>query len=923
MIGRRHIPWFNPRQLDDATVLALNTGREALLAGFFDAVRERLAHPGNFRHWLLTGVRGAGKSFFLRVVQSSFASVLGAQARFVLLPEEHRNIYSAHEFLLETQRMLRVDQGDEGVPPVWRVADPAAAWNQALTDLLQAYPEPLLVVGVENFDTLLEQAFADPTDNARLRSLMNNEPRLMLLATAIQGDFDEQYNQRLFRQFEHHPVPHWDETDHRHYLTRRAAREGKKPSIGQLARIDAYSRYTGGNARAAAVLAAAILDEHEPLVSAIDLDAAIEAMSDYYRALIDRIPINTRKLFDALVRGGDPASQTAIAERTGAQQNEISRAFAWLVDYGYVCESREPGQKTKQYRVLDRLFVQFYRMRSIAPGQRSKLSLMAELLADTVAFEDKWRYANRYAADGEENEARTLAELALKERRIDPALLPENARSLKAMLALGKHWEHYDAIANIRNASGGDASSVFQEIVRRHPSDAELKRAIEETSVLARAASRGAVSGKQLVSLLEGSPSLCPVQKYHVLIAMLNSANSELQWQELIRVFENEPGKFQELKLTQGDAVARLQEDAAVGIDYPLTRSLQDMSRQPFGNGRLLANLGMPIAADWAARAAIQWQAVGQAARASESLDTCCMAMEKIHADDPFSEIPLDIATRLEPILASFPPAAQAQVWEWKGLALRNLNRFPEAYQAFSQARVNHQRADQPRGATWNMERMAWCAGGRGDVDLALIHHRQAIEEHLTRQNKDAAAWNLGQISRYTAGKEGAGAAWQFLDTELNQAAGHEVNAIQQLGDAVFDSLGQHGEPAAFALASELLQGLAARPQYPTEACLRALWIDMIDMGVAHRLLRDLLGEWQRLFGAQYPPLAALEQLLRDWLDDLDTPKDEREKRRKTLDPDLATTLTALGQALNPEARRRLGLPSAPKVKASLQKAGG
>lgn len=913
MNSRRHIPWFNPRELDDETVLALNTGREALLTDFFDAVRERLAHPGSFKHWLLTGTRGAGKSFFLRVVQSSFTSALGSQARFVLLPEEHRNIYSPHEFLVETRRMLRVSQGDRGVPPVWRVSDPAAAWDQALTDLLQAFPEPLLVIGVENFDQLLEQAFADPADNARLRSLMNNTPRLMLLATAVLGDFDEKYNQRLFRQFEHHPMPRWDETDHRCYLTRRAERDGKKPSISQLARIDAYSRYTGGNARAAAVLAAAILDEREPLVAAIDLDAAIEAMSDYYRALIDRIPINTRKLFDALVRGGDPASQTEIAARTGAQQNEISRAFAWLVDNGYVLESREPGQKTKQYRVLDRLFVQFYRMRSIDPGQRSKLALMADLLADTIAFEDKWHYASHYAADGEEHEAKTLAELALKERQIETALLPENARNLTVMLALGKNWEHHDAIANMKSTDGNDDSGLYQEIVRRYPTDAALKRAIEETSVFARAASRGAISGQQLVALLEVSLSLCPAEKYRVLTGMLSPVTGELHWQELVKTFEDEAAKFQKLKLKERDAIDRLEEDLALSIDYPLTLSLQDLSRQSFRFKGYLNKLEMPIAADWATRAAIQWQAVGQSMRATESLATYFKAMEKIFETDPLSEISLDITRRLEPSLARFSPTDQAQVWAWKGLALNNLNQFHEAYQAFSKARTNHQEAKQPSSATWNMERMAWCAGDQGDVDLALTHHRQAVKERLAQQDKSSVAWNLGQIARYMAGKDGAAAAWQFLDAELNQAADHEATSIQQLGDAVYDSLSRHSEAVAFALASELLQGLAVRPQYPTEACLRALWIDMIDTGVPHRLLHDLLGEWQRLFGAQYPSLVALAQLLRDWLSDLDAPVQEREKRRKTLDPDLATTLTALGEALSPEARKRLGLPTAPK----------
>lgn len=636
-MSRAHIPWFNPCEMDDETVLMLNTGREALLAQFFRAVRERLAHPGIFNHWLLTGMRGAGKSFFLRLVQVGFKDAVGQQARFVLLPEEHRNIYAPHEFLAEIQRMLNVDQGAIGASPAWRVEDANQAWEAALGGLLKAFTEPLLVIGVENFDKLLEQAFSDETDNSRLRHLMSFEPRIMLCATAVRGDFDENYNQRLFRQFEHHPIPRWDAADHRDYLARRAKRENKEPTLLQLARIDAYTRYTGGNARAAAVLAGAILDDIDPWQAARNLDEAIEKMSDYYRNLIERVPVNTRKLFDALVRGGEPASQTEIAERTGARQNDISRAFMWLVDHGYISETRQLGQKTKQYRVLDRLFVQFYRMRSINPGQRSKLALMAELLADTLAFQDKWRFANRYSGDGKEPEART--------------------------------------------------------------------------------------------------------------------------------------------------------------------------------------------------------------------------------------------------------------------------------FKAYDAARAEYLEAGLPDYASWNLGKRAWCQSTQGNLEQALAEHKQALEESLAQNQISDAAWNLGQMARIVAGQSGAEAAWALLDSEIGKAGGETIHAIQQLGDAVFDKVRQQGEAVAFALGCDLLQGLAERPAFPAEAALRALWIDMIDMGVPHGLLRDLLGEWHGLFGERHDAgMQALNQLLRDWLDDLDTPNEARETRRLMLDPDLATTLTALAEGLSPKARQRLGL---------------
>ena len=169
-------------------------------------------------------------------------------------------------------------------------------------------------------------------------------------------------------------------------MKERARLLNRTPTSQQLARIDAYSRYTGGNARIAAILAAAILDEQDIVDASDDLNDTIDRMSDYYRALLDALPGNSATLFDALIRGGEPCSQTQLAERVGARQNDISRAFAKLLEVGYLDARRPKGQKETRYQVADRLFVQWYRMRYLDPGQRSRLAV----LADTISYKDKF-----------------------------------------------------------------------------------------------------------------------------------------------------------------------------------------------------------------------------------------------------------------------------------------------------------------------------------------------------------------------------------------------------------------------------------------------------------------------------------------------------------------------------------------------------
>jgi hypothetical protein len=77
-------------------------------------------------------------------------------------------------------------------------------------------------VGIENFDQLLKQAFSKEVDNSRLRHLMSNETKIMLVATAAQGDFDTKYDERMFLQFQHANLTPWRSEEHRIYLARRA-----------------------------------------------------------------------------------------------------------------------------------------------------------------------------------------------------------------------------------------------------------------------------------------------------------------------------------------------------------------------------------------------------------------------------------------------------------------------------------------------------------------------------------------------------------------------------------------------------------------------------------------------------------------------------------------------------------------------------
>lgn len=901
MIRHHDIPWFNPRQMDDATVRALSTGRENLLRDFFLAARQRLREPSAGKHWLVLGPRGAGKSFFLRLVQCRFAEAMnleGKIASIVLLPEEQPNVFSPHEWLQEVQRLLPGQTRSKGQSPVWQVKDEANAWQTALESLLDTFKGDLLVIAVENFDQLLAQAFDNDVRASRLRNLMENEPRIMLLASAVEGEFDEAYEKRLFRQFEHHPMPRWDERDHRDYLTRRAKLQGKEPTNRQLAKIDAYSRFTGGSARTAAVLAASILDEQDPLSASHDLMATLDRMSDYYRALIEKMPPNTRKIFDNLVRGGEPASQVELANRIQARQSDISKAFRWLTDYGYVINEKQPGSKEHSYRVSDRLFVQFYRMRYIDPDQPCQLAILADLLAATIEFSNKWQFAESYLGMDKHAEAELMAQLACAERGVDVKLLPEGGRDVKSLVRLGKEWMWLDSL--IQN--GIDTAGFVRDCFARFTTDRAMAKAYAASRSLACAVRRNGKSGVEMVSLIESANANNPVLSLMHFAHILDHTINADGWEMMRAVFEAT------ISLQTG-------ERKRPAYSQPLAMSLAAVAEATLASEYVARKLTAVEAAQWSAKATALWLDHKELELVDCSFQTCRRAVQRL-LNDHFN--PSAALKALKPLLKhadSLPGITPFRLHTSAMLCLEALERHGEAAEQFSAFDSDEECEDVHEA--WIAERLAWnigmaAAGHVEDVAKKCIKiHYRALRRHRADQNDQGIAWNMGQIGRLMMSIDLDLDAWQDMHIcaerdELDQSS--VVSMLQQLAYIVWDNYKLEGKASGFYFGSKMLGELASRPQYPFVAVIRAMWIEMINIGVPLTILFDLLHEVPVIFASSNSSLTNLCSTLEAWLHYLATTPEKRADQLRRLDPDLAATLEGLSKNLSPKAQHRYGI---------------
>ncbi len=947
------IPWFNPREMDDATLVALATGREALLNEFLLTVERRRqgisdGHTGE--HWLVTGTRGAGKSYFLRYAQirtgQSFAP---NEVRFVLLPEELRNLRAPHNLLDEINRMLSVADGNLGQSAQWRNEDIEALWRTALHNLmarLDSLPSQLLVVGIENFADVLERAFKDDVAASLLRQLMEHEPRILFLTSAVDGSFDEQYRQRLFLQFSQHPLQAWDAQAHRAYLTERAKLIGKEPTARQLARIDAYSRYTGGNARIAGILAAAILDETDITRVSADLNATLDKMSDYYRALLDAMPSNTEALFDALVRGGEPCSQTQLAERVGARQNDISRAFHWLLEGNYLLAKRATGQKEILYQVADRLFVQWYRMRYINPGQLSRLAVLAELLADTLAFGEKWSFAQQLAQQGQPNDAQLMAELGFKDCRIDMNKLKTDGTSLETLLQWGDRLAQMPVAyetSPLQNKDGDLHALRMLDLLEKFPTEALMQEEFDLALMFANNCGgfSGMVSGQELAELCLGSLGFFTVDKLDI-IRQIPRLTPD-QWQGLTQVFQYELIKFNKRMPTEGEKIKELRKVSETGLKYSWI-----MSWYLFSQGFFFNEEYSPLDKKFIAALSGGIYCLYESSRSIDALTTYTekawrnlsqslsdlirqgMAPCVLDFLQPLIEAGKDHFAREQLALLCNHGSTAAS---FSGKPQQHLALAQQAVACFDAPSGKSNQPDSRAEQAYALGRLGWAWGEESNWPQALAYQQKAIA--LLPPTHDKASWHIGQAARHLWHLEGFEAAWAFIEAQPWQDTSAPVAAIRQLGDRVVDEQRQAGAAQAYAIARPLLARVLRQTLCPPVTAVRALFIDMLSEDLSLDTLSDLAqdlaqgrmqDEDQALSGRTGGPdkdIVALAQTLVAWIADLQTrqhttpPVTTRPPPHSPADPDWQITLEALNKALPIYTRIRLGLEPTPQLGAN------
>ena len=391
MIRRR---LYNPAQLTPDELKASFVAREDTLAEMLRLVGEQpLGRP--CPHAILIGPDGMGKTTlglrFLHAIGDT--PDLAARWQPVAFHEESYAIGDLAGFWLAALRHLARAARD----PRWADRADALAGDEGDTERLAAYALSVLmdfcresgkrlVLFVENLDAVFGQ-LRDEREIRALHTTLIERPDILLLGStnavfpAIRGD-GEPFRE-FFRLFLLEGLGREDA--HRILVSLAGGGGGGPPELPEAlkrgsGRLEAIRRLTGGNPRLL-VLACRTLIE-SPVGSAFeDLERVIDEQTPCFRARIEALPIQARKVFHCLAEGWKPMLAREVAGAAKLDPSHAGAQLRQLVAKGHAREVPLPGAKRARYEVSDRLY-NVYCLLRFSPVERDRLERLAAFLPD-------------------------------------------------------------------------------------------------------------------------------------------------------------------------------------------------------------------------------------------------------------------------------------------------------------------------------------------------------------------------------------------------------------------------------------------------------------------------------------------------------------------------------------------------------------
>jgi tetratricopeptide (TPR) repeat protein len=781
---------FNPYNMPDDLILNLNTGREKELEFASEIIKSNIDAAQAPQHILISGPRGIGKSFFLRLIQIELKNQQNIE--FYLFPEEQENFFQPVDLLKNIQKFILNEPQSEYISK-WDSGG-RKEWDKQLENLKKIMSEQNntnFVIGIENFDLLFKKngAFENKKNQFLLRHFLTHTPKLTLIATTLYPDLDTEYDKALFHMFAKHELMPWQDLQHEAFFNKKMEIDQKKASEISHAQLKALTKFTGGIPRITVIISDILSKEGlDPIAQ--NLEHTIDGLTAYYQDLLSRIPTKSKMLFDALIRGGEPCSQSELAKRVGTAQNVIAKSFNWLITHKYLTVDIPEGERQRIYSVRDRLFAHYYRMRQIDINtNKSVIAIMSEFLTTFYTEKRLRRYAKSFLECGDTDKSRDLLHIIMKKSGIETKNLS---------------WK--DDVQDMLNGLN------LLEEVKGIPFDLDKETFDEDESIdesqlkqmqdMLSACQRGPkdIDKKEFAKLLFDSISFSKKEKLKIAQKFINGKIFDKQWQGFFDILKEEELKSQGIKLSQ---LGKYKE-AVTYHKNALELSIKEKNIS--GQVRNLEQIG--------------WN-LEKFGKYAEAITYRKQALELVIKENNILD----------------------QTWNVTkiGLNFQFIDKHEEAIKYYKQAlelaikenNVSYQLLIFLLLGT-NLEHV-------GKYEEAIKYHNQRLKWAIKKKDIEEQAWNLGRISTNLLLLKKENEAWSIIDDNIIRLKDECYSMIDQLGYAVTLYIRQNKTAEAFSIGVSIIDNIKKRVNKINLAkVLQNLFTGMFQTQVNISLIEDL-----------------------------------------------------------------------------------
>ena len=340
----------------------------------------------------------------------------------VVFDEESRRVGDLADFWLEALRQWEHAANDP-CDRAQQLLDKAdaniedAARNDFLEKVDRSGRRALLLV--DNLNDLLS-SIHDPEPLHRLRAFLMDDSRVMVLGTATRyfdqiTDLDQPFYD-FFRVFDLRPLTLEEmKTSLLALAEARGDKSIPKTLEERAGTIQGLYILTGGNPRLIKTFYRLLTEGLRGDIRT-DLERLLDEFTPYFKAVVDALPVQQQRIFDAVALAWDPVEVASVSRITRLPSNQISAQLRALGKAGLISEAAS-HPKRKTYLLADRFSNIHYLMRH-GRAARNRfdwfVALVRLVFPDTQA-ETLARLARQTAECGEEGrrDAKDLLHSAL------------------------------------------------------------------------------------------------------------------------------------------------------------------------------------------------------------------------------------------------------------------------------------------------------------------------------------------------------------------------------------------------------------------------------------------------------------------------------------------------------------------------------